>query len=161
MDLAPTIAELSAMCANGRWATDDALGIGGLLEDATRLAELVFQQKFAQGELLYRVLTSSARSLQALDEFSLRRPASHRLAFRELGLAIGLSGAEQISELLQSDRQFTRAIDSILKFRSFGEEIRDFWSGQHHRSNPAWADHRDINSVMLATSLLPEGFLGL
>jgi hypothetical protein len=28
-----------------------------------------------------------------------------------------------------------------------------------HRETSLWAEHRDINDVMLATSLMPEGFL--
>ncbi len=36
--------------------------------------------------------------------------------------------------------------------------------GQHdsgQRSAASWQDHREINMVMLATSLLPDGFLSL
>ena len=36
-DLTPAIVNLTQMCAQGRWATEDPLGIGGLLDAATRL----------------------------------------------------------------------------------------------------------------------------
>ena len=43
-DLTVAIADLTQMCAQADWSTDDPLGIGGLLDDATRLAELIFER---------------------------------------------------------------------------------------------------------------------
>jgi hypothetical protein len=43
----------------------------------------------------------------------------------------------------------------------FGERIESFWRDPEHRQSLAWSEHRDINEVMLATSLVPEGFLVL
>ena len=40
-------------------------------------------------------------------------------------------------------------------------EIESFWLAAGHREVRAWLDHEDINDVMLATSLVPEGFLML
>ena len=37
--------------------------------------------------------------------------------------------------------------------------IEDFWLDPAHWQLTSWDEHRDINEVMLATSLLPEGFL--
>ncbi len=42
-----------------------------------------------------------------------------------------------------------------------GAAIESFWLEPAHRTAPAWIDHADINDVMLATSLVPEGFLVL
>ena len=39
------------------------------------------------------------------------------------------------------------------------DEIESFWRNPEHRNTDAWSVHRDINEVMLATSLAPEGFL--
>lgn len=39
------------------------------------------------------------------------------------------------------------------------DEIERFWQDPRHQASPTWEDHRDINQVMLATSLHPEGFL--
>lgn len=154
-DLGLTISELSDMCTDGRWDTDDALGIGGLLDDATRLAKLVFQRHLSQRQLLQRILIAAARSLQAFDESSLSRPATRRLAFREFGLAIGLSGIEHLGGLLTRDREFSAVTNFIVNYRAWGEHIREFWSHPEHRNNEIWRDHHDINSVMLATCLLP------
>ena len=155
IDLAWTISELSAMCADGRWATDDALGIGGLLDDATRLAKLMFRRHLSQRRLLQQILIAAARSLQAFDESLLSRQATRRLAFREIGLAIGLSGVEQIRGLLKRDHEFSAVIEFIVNYRAWGEHIREFWSNPENRNNETWRDHHDINSVMLATCLLP------
>ncbi|KAI5890011.1 uncharacterized protein SCHCODRAFT_02630634 [Schizophyllum commune H4-8] len=41
LDLSPELADAARMCAKGVSATEDSLGIGGLLLDASRLAQLV------------------------------------------------------------------------------------------------------------------------
>ena len=40
-------------------------------------------------------------------------------------------------------------------------EIESFWLRPDHRRAPTWLEHEDINDVMLATSLAPQGFLGV
>jgi hypothetical protein len=42
---------------------------------------------------------------------------------------------------------------------ALGSEIKSFWLDPEHRETHLWAEHRDINEVMLATSLVPAGFL--
>jgi len=39
------------------------------------------------------------------------------------------------------------------------DEIVEFWLRPEHRLAPAWIEHADINDVMLATSLAPNGFI--
>jgi hypothetical protein len=41
------------------------------------------------------------------------------------------------------------------------ETIEVFWLAPEHRDTALWREHADINDVMLATSLAPEGFLVL
>ena len=41
------------------------------------------------------------------------------------------------------------------------EEIEEFWRNPANQRTSAWTDHHDINEVMLATTLMPEGFLML
>jgi len=79
------------------------------------------------------------------------RPASHRLAFRELGLAIGLRAAPTII-----DRTRTRD-----QYRSLAGEIVNTWLPIAHSPDELWQAHRDINEVMLATALIPETFLSV
>lgn len=41
------------------------------------------------------------------------------------------------------------------------DDIESFWRDPEHRQARIWSEHRDINEVMLATGLVPEGFLVL
>ena len=49
-----------------------------------------------------------------------------------------------------------RALENYAPLR---DEIGSFWLDPEHRRASSWSDHRDINEVMLATSLAPDGFL--
>jgi hypothetical protein len=107
---------------------------------------------------------------QGLSHYSrqddLRRPASRRLAFRELGLAIGLSAIELIEKETGTEhRHFSRSaevherIKALTPYVALGPAIKSFWLDPEHRETRTWSEHRDINEVMLATSLVPAGFL--
>lgn len=63
---AAAIADMTQMCAQARWATEDALGIGGLLDDATRLAQLIFEHNVKRHELLHQLLVAAELSLRGL-----------------------------------------------------------------------------------------------
>ena len=159
IDLAPAIADMSQLCAGDQWATEDALGIGGLLDAAVRLAEMVLKRGVDRRDLLQQSLLDTHVSLEAFARSSpLRLPAANRLAFRELGLAIGLSGLDQIAELVVRDRELAALVNNLLVFRALAEPITVFWSSPIHRRSRTWLDHYDINSVMLATALAPEGY---
>jgi len=49
----------------------------------------------------------------------------------------------------------------LMRYAPLRIEIESFWRDPEHRHTQIWAEHRDINEVMLATSLAPEGFLVL
>ena len=162
MDLTVAIADMTQMCSHGRWATDDPLGIGGLLDDATRLAELVFERGVVRHELLHHLLVEAERSLQELDwSILLSRSAVHRLPFRDLGLAIGIHGLPRIRSLVGRSRELAPVSDGMQQYQPLAEQIEAFWSDPAHRLARTWIDHRDINMVMLATSLAPESYLQL
>lgn len=77
--------------------TTDVLGLGGLLMDATRLSQLMLQGASVAENLLFEVLTAAQSGLELWSQHaSLGRPAEQRLAFRELGLAIGLQGIQTL-----------------------------------------------------------------
>jgi hypothetical protein len=156
------IADMTEMCAHARWATEDPLGIGGLLDDATRLAQLVFDYNAARHPLLHQLLAESAISLRVLGRSSLlRRSADQRLPFRELGLSIGIHGLRRISRWVERDHELAAVYNRLLSYQPLAEQIEAFWSESAHRLSSTWTDHRDINTVMLATSLAPEGYLHL
>jgi hypothetical protein len=37
--------------------------------------------------------------------------------------------------------------------------IESFWVDPAHQAVESWTEHEDINTVMLATSILPDGYL--
>ncbi len=150
--LISAIEELSNLCRNRDWTTADPLGIGGLLFDACRLSQLISGGDHDQ-ELLRQLTDASERSLRAfLGSRSLRRSSSQRLAFRELGLAIGLMAAPLIAD---------RTSEKSEQYRALADQIVSAWLPLAHSQDELWRDHRDINDVMLATALAPETFLSV
>ncbi len=160
--LAAAIAEMSEMCAKASWATQDPLGIGGLLDDAARLAQLILGRNVERHELLHQLLVEAELSLRSFCRSSLlSRSADDRLAFRELGLSIGIHGLRWIRDLAARDRELAAVYNRLLLYQQLAEQIEAFWSSPAHRLSGTWIDHRDINTVMLATSLAPESYLQL
>jgi hypothetical protein len=152
-DLAEATARFAAMVDPRALATADPLGIGGLLFDAHRLARL----EPNGGDLLEPILAAALVGLRHyLERPELRAPAERRLAFRELGLAIGLGAVATI----ETDRPSTRRIlEQLAGHVSVRDTIESFWLRPEHREARTWLEHADINDVMLATSLVPSGFL--
>jgi hypothetical protein len=160
--LATPIADTTEMCKAGRWATGDPLGIGGLLDNAARLTQMVIGRRVERRQLLRQILVDADLSLQAFGRSSLlNRPAAQRLAFRELGLAISVYGLQRIRPLARWDRELDTVIIGLLVHQPLADQIQAFWSNPAHRLGSTWTDHRDINTVMLATSLAPEGYIQL
>jgi hypothetical protein len=52
-----------------------------------------------------------------------------------------------------------QTIAALMRYRPLAESIEAFWLEPANREGGTWTEHRDINTVMLATSLAPEGFL--
>ncbi|HMA55072.1 MAG TPA: hypothetical protein VKT17_11440 [Acidobacteriota bacterium] len=150
-------------------ATDDPLGIGGLLFDAWRILQLEIRGGHGLRELLEHVLDSALPGLKAWSASSSQEePAERRLAFRELGLSIGLSAAENLWQAVENEPglsgrnvRFRRPIEALMKFLPYRDSIERFWTDGENRSSAAWVQHREINMVMLATSLAPSGFLSI
>ncbi len=154
------IAEAAALALGVEWATEDALGIGALLVGAYRLVRAVKRSGAREDRLLERIATAARISLEAYARFDpLSESAERRLGFRELGLAIGLHALERIppKALGTESRECLAALSRHLALAS---RIEDFWRDPAHRASPSWTDHAEINGVMLATSLAPEGYLG-
>jgi len=161
-NLTSAIADFTQMCTQAPWATQDPLGIGGLLDDATRLSELIFEHGIEHHQLLHHLLVEAEQSLQWFDRsLLLNRSAQHRLAFRDLGLAIGLHGLPRIRTLVGRDRVLATISKNMQQYQGLAEQIESFWLDPAHRFSKTWTDHRDINTVMLATSLAPESYLQL
>lgn len=155
------ISQLNRMArTQGVSPTDDALGIGGLLCDALWLLRGGAQYD----DVIRDTISAAAQSLEMFDanaEFSLR--ARYRLAFRELGMAIGLRGVERLAEMLNDRQELLDGTDleRLSQARSLSDRVVASWMDESHRLEKSWTEHADINTVMLATALLPDGFLGL
>jgi len=168
-DLGDATGDYAAMIRRSEWATPDPLGLGGLLIDAWRVQQLIQQGAQPDGPLLERLLEGAITGLQHYargDE--LRLPASYRLAFRELGLAIGLHALERLQREVEEETQRTPAsprlrarLQELMQYLPLRDAIETFWRNPANRRSDTWTEHRDINEVMLATSLAPDGFLML
>ena len=166
-DLRTEIADMARICEGKDWATDDPLGIGGLLLDSGRVAQLMISGYLDPKGLLETLLESSLMGLNSfVRENSLKLPADYRLAFRELGLSIGLRAVERIRKLneqkplpLQKKGSLQSLLKALGNYANLSETIEKFWLEPKSRESETWTTHHDINRVMLATSLAPDGFL--
>jgi hypothetical protein len=50
-------------------------------------------------------------------------------------------------------------VESLSLYGPLGKNIEQFWMQDVNRQAATWTGHREINMVMLATSLSPRGFL--
>jgi len=160
---------LFALCQHGEWTTDDPLGVGGLLFDACRLCQLVREEQRQELRLLEAVIKGCRNGLMLLlDRGYLNWPLPHRLAFRELGLAIGLRALPMIAEAVEKNRStfgsrsaLPRTIDLLLPYGSLSDEIVGLWLRHAEYQGESWKAHQDINDVMLATAIIPDTFLSV
>jgi hypothetical protein len=168
-NLQAEITEMAEICEGRSWHTDDPLGIGGLLSDAYKLWQLLVGGYFAQTALVEDVLHYALAGLASYAmKNSLNLPADYRLAFRELGLSIGLRAAGKMQVVLQEDpgrlmkkHKLQQRIETLMRYAPLAEIIETFWLEPANRESRSWAEHRDITMVMLATSLAPEGYLDI
>jgi hypothetical protein len=168
-DLSSEIIEMAAVCREMHLVTEDPLGIGGLLSDAVRLGQLGVKSGRDVSGLLESVLDAS---LLGMDSFTrsgtLRLPAEYRLAFRELGLSIGLRGMKGLQEDMRRNPQpfaggdmLPGLVQDLGHLGFLADQIEQFWLKPGNRMSGTWTAHQEINTVMLATSLVPDGFLGI
>ncbi|MEN6610720.1 MAG: hypothetical protein ABFC24_07750 [Methanoregulaceae archaeon] len=148
--------------------TPDPLGIGGLLSDASRIARLAGPDGPVGPDLLERVMDAALSGLESFPGTgSLDHPARYRLAFRELGLSIGLAGTRRLPSVILNNPHLSGRAGSLIscaealrEYFPMKDTIETFWTARENRMSVTWMEHRDISMVMLATSLVPEGFLG-
>jgi hypothetical protein len=157
-DLGGARRDFASMIDRRGLATADALGLGGLLTDACRLAQLAPHEAGCQGLVEALLQTALAGLRRYTAEPDLRAPAHYRLAFRELGLAIGLAAVESSAWRGVGDR-VQGGLRQLAQYVPLRTDIERFWLDPGNRSSPTWREHANINDVMLATSLAPEGFL--
>jgi hypothetical protein len=89
--------------------------------------------------------------------------ATYRLAFRELGLAIGLHAVAALRSLVTESgarlESLGTSLQALMPHVPLADTIESFWLAPSNQATESWTAHRDINAVMLATSLVPDGYL--
>ncbi len=169
-DLSAEITDMVSICERQSWETDDPLGIGELLSASYRLAQLMMLEGVDRADLLEALLDSSLIGLQsyARGEHLLNLPANYRLAFRELGLSIGLHAIEKLLGLIKQaphgfnmNQRLYSLTQNLTRYIPLSGVIESYWLETANRQAGTWKEHRDINMVMMATSLAPDGYLTL
>lgn len=158
--LAAEIEDLVKMCEREHWQTSDPLGLGGLLADTYRVAQLLRSGETKPPRLLGQLLDSVLPGLRSYAKQSqLQQPVDYRLGFRELGLSIGLHAIERLQASAPQEADVAGQVESLARYLPLADQIETFWRQPENRAASSWTAHRDINEVMLATSLAPDGFL--
>jgi hypothetical protein len=168
-DLRREISDIENICQGMNLTTDDPLGTGGLMIDAFRLARLIRKGNRKYKDLLINVLDSALAGLHSFTKSgALLFPAGNRIPFREFGLSTGLKAIEAIAAWFGEDsdppifkNRIKRQIESFSRYAPLSSEIEHYWMDERNRKAATWVRHREINMVMLATSLEPEGLLGV
>jgi hypothetical protein len=161
--------DLGSLLGGTSLATGDPLGTGGLLLDGFRIAELAVQGRFPTPALLGPVLAAARAGVAAFAQSgTLRYPAEYRLAFRELGLALGLRGAPRLRAAIEAapaafddPEALLGEVRTLESSAPLADAIENFWLDEGPRASPTWTDHREINEVTLAAALAPDGFLAV
>ena len=169
LNLAQEISAMRSVCARQRWATADSLGIGGLLTDACTLLQLLIHKEVGEWKLLSDLLEDATHGLAALVQSNtLDQPAHYRLAFRELGLSIGLHAVEWMQDLMDQHAglvadqpNLATQINLLSRFLPLIEPLEAYWLRPASQQEKTWLEHENINSVMLATSLASQAYLVL
>lgn len=167
LSLTRQIEDMAQICDKMDWATADPLSLGGLCGDAYRLSVLIADGQLQDTMLLttlFKDITIGLQAFMAHNPLSLS--AEQRLGFRELGISIGFHALEKLHSIIEyfpkkiGDREKPiSGLETVLGFHPIANMIESFWLEETHRLAPSWSDHADINNVMLATSLSPDGYL--
>lgn len=169
-DLKAEIDDIANICKGKDLITDDPLGIGGLLSDAFRVTQLIVKsrgEKVSYETLLDDLLESALVSMSSyLQNNPQDYPAVYRLAFREMGLSIGIKGVEYMDSLLKANKAYfteydflKQHIESLKEYMPLAVSLENFWLKDENRKSMSRTEHQEINMVMLATNLIPCGYL--
>ena len=137
------------------------------MTDAQRVDDLLHRGAISDQQLRDELLAAALSGLRYYAvSGELRRPVDYRLAFRELGLAIGLQSIEPMWQIVNDDSSHSSTspelraqLQALREYVPLRNDIESVWRNPEHHRSTAWSEHRDINEVMLATCLVPEGFL--
>jgi hypothetical protein len=81
-------------------------------------------------------------------------------------LSIGLSAVEKLQKGIEEnpgvfsrESRLHELAEDLMEYLPLRKMIERFWMDDRNRQATTWIDHREINMVMLATSLAPDEFL--
>lgn len=151
--LAPLIRDFETLCTHRNWSTSDSLGIGGLLLNTAHTCEVLqkganFIKEVEPGNLFQQSLTSLR---MFSDSFEPQKDAHQRLAFRECGLSLGI---RSLYGRKDEWKDLELSFESLYPFLPLAQQVETFWTLEKNRLSRTWKDHEDINSIMLASSLI-------
>jgi hypothetical protein len=166
-DLSDEIIDMREICSGKDWTTDDPLGLGGLIADIFRLVQIRLMCQKELDSLLQRLIEDADEGMkQFAGSNFLGYPAEYRLAFRELGLCIGLKAIPEIKEHIRqnsgdfaNESAWKRRIESLGSYQMLTDRIENFWGDLRNQAVSSWKSHQNINMVMLATCLAPDSYL--
>ena len=83
-------------------------------------------------------------------------------------MAIGLRSVEKLRDLIEKNPAFFNKkhplyplIKALTEYVPLSKRIESFWLNHRNKEDRCWIEHRDINMVMLATSIAPDAYLTL
>lgn len=149
------------------WATSNLYGVGGLLFDTSRVAQFIMKGYKDYSNLRELILNSALMGIGSFVKSSPPGvPPDYRLPFRELVLSIGFKGVKSVQKwFIDNKNSFERdgfiheIVASLINYLSLAGAIETFWSQRKNWQFGGFREHREINMVMLATSLASNGFL--
>jgi hypothetical protein len=65
------------------------------------------------------------------------------------------------SEHATTNPRLRAQLQALMRYLPQRDEIEAIWRDSEQQRAATWTEHQDINEVMLATSLAPDGFLVL
>ena len=80
--------------------------------------------------------------------------------FASLVLQLVSRALQSMNRWLTQEHELANMCRQMIRYKPLADFIEAFWSDPRHRMAGTWTDHSDINTVMLATSLSPDGYLG-
>jgi hypothetical protein len=156
LDLTEEIADMAETCKGKIWVTGDPLGIGGLLSDAYKAAQLMIKGYFKGSDLLQILIDSSLPGLESYARMNpWNLPARYRLAFRELGLSIGLRAVERLQGLIEESPGLFKEklplnsrMERLRSYTQWGEKIEKFWLEEKRGQPDSWINPTTIHKVI-------------
>lgn len=153
-DFSEYLRRLEKICEGKNWRTSETLGLGGLLLNVIRSAELSRHVVLPDSVGPQKLFKEAMIGLDAVsDKMSVTDSAQRRLAFRECGLSLGLRALDHHRDLLIENNLDISRVEEHLEL---ADGIEDFWSQPENRKYSSYQDHLNINNVSLASSLLAQ-----